>query len=135
MSVCYYKRLTDHSIRSIDNFRYIDLKLMRFNVNINVNKLSNIVYKILSDYCKEKVIGYDKKTNIYWYKMYDTDYCKLHLEIEIFKYNDVKSFVNIIPLTGSDALINEFVSNFKESLQLYTTSSFIRAYFDGSCGL
>ena len=78
MSVCYYKRLTDHSIRSIDNFRYIDLKLMRFNVIINVNKLSNIVYKILSDYCKEKVIGYDKKNNIYWYKMYDTDYCKLH---------------------------------------------------------
>ena len=67
--------------------------------------------------------------------MYDTDYCKLHIEIEIFKYNDVKSFVNIIPLTGSDTLINEFVSNFKESLQLYTTSSFIRAYLDGSCGL
>lgn len=136
MSVCYYKRYTNNlSIRSIENYRYIDLKLTRFNFDININKLSDIIYKILSDYCKSKVIGYDKDTHKYWCKIYDKDYCTLHIEIEMFKYNDVKSFVNIIPLTGSDTIINEFTSNFKETIQLYKTSSFIRACLEGHSGL
>jgi len=134
MSVCYYKMATnDISIRSMDRYRYVDVKLIKFNININ--KLLGIVKGILTDFCEAKVIGYNKRTNKYWCKMYDKNYCRLYIELEILKHNDMLSFVNIIPLIGSDILIEEFVMNFKESIQLYRTSSFVRSCLENSQGL
>lgn len=134
MSVCYYKMDTNNiSIKSVERYRYVDVKLIKFNININ--KLLSIVKGILTDFCEAKVIGYNEKTNKYWCKMYDKNYCRLYIELEILKHNDDLSFVNLLPLVGSNILIEEFIINFKESIQLYKTSSFIRSYLESSRGL
>lgn len=136
MSVCYYQmnKNIDFSQRRLERrYRFIDIKLMAFY--INSDKLLDIIKGILCDFCNANVIGYDKRTNKYWCKMYEKKYCVLHIELEILRHNNELSFVNVVPLIGTDKLIEEFVSNFKESIQLYTTSSFIRSCLDGYRGL
>lgn len=134
MSVCYYQ-MTPNSFspRSQERYRFIDVKLMAFY--INNDKLIDIIKGILSDFCNANVIGYEKRTNKYWCKMYEKKYCSLHIELEILKHNDELTFIKLIPLIGTDKLIEEFVTNFKESIQLYTTSSFIRSCLEGYRGL
>ena len=134
MSVCYYqanKKL--FSKRVGESYRFIDIKSMAFY--INYNKLSDIIKSILADFCNASVIGYERRTNKYWCKTYDDKYCILHIEIEIMNKDNTISIVNFIPLIGTDILIQNFVSNFRESIQLYTTSSFIRSCLDGNLGL
>lgn len=135
MSVCYYQVNENKNLspRSMERYRYIDIKFMAFYINFN--KLTDIIKGILSDFCNANVIGYNKITNKYWCKMYEKRNCTLYLELEILKHNNELSFINIIPLIGTDILIEEFVSNFKESIQLYTTSSFIRSCLEGYRGL
>ena len=56
--------------------------------------------------------------------MYDNNkYCTLHIELEIFNKDNIISVVKIIPLIGTDILIDNFVSNFTESIEVYTSSS------------
>ena len=134
MSVCYYQMNTNNfSQRAVERYRFIDKKLMAFY--INADKLLDIIKNILSDFCNASVIGYDKRMNKYWCKIYEKKYCTLHVELEILKYNNELSFINLVPLIGTDKLIEEFVLNFKESTQLYTTSSFIRSCLEGYRGL
>lgn len=128
MSVCYYKRANNISMKYVDTSKYIDTKLMI--LNINIDKLLDIVKEVLTDFCEAKIVGYNKSTNKYWCKMYDKNCCRLHIELEILKHNDDLSFVNIIPLVGSSILIEEFITNFRESIELYTTSLFIRSCFE-----
>lgn len=130
MSVCYYQMSPDgFSPRSQERYRFINIKLMAFY--INNDKLIHIIKGILYDFCNANVIGYEKRTNKYWCKMYDKKYCSLHIELEIMKHNDELTFIKLIPLIGTDNLIEDFVTNFKESIQLYTTSSFIRSCLEG----
>ena len=135
MSVCYYQMNKNNTFspRSLERYRFIDTKLMTFYINID--KLLDIIKCILSDFCNADVIGYEKRTNKYWCKMYDKNNCTLHIELEILKHNNELSFIKLVPLIGTDKLIEEFVSNFKESIQLYTTSSFIRSCLEGYRGL
>jgi hypothetical protein len=52
----------------------------------------------------------------------------LNMDLEI-------SYINTkTPLVGSDLLVENFISNFKETIQLYTTSSFIRSCMDENIG-
>lgn len=135
MSVCYYQvgQNSNISQRTIERYRFIDVKIMAFY--INMNKLTDIIKGILSDFCNATVIGYDKRLNKYWCKIYENKFCTLHVELEIFKHNNDLTFIKLIPLIGTDKLIEEFVLNFKESIQLYTTSSFIRSCLEGYRGL
>ena len=100
-----------------------------------MNKLTDIIKGILSDFCNATVIGYDKRLNKYWCKIYEKKYCTLHVELEILNKDNEISFVKFIPIIGTDTLIENFVSNFTESIQLYTTSSFIRSCLEGNPGL
>ena len=118
-----YKRPTD----------FIDIKILPFCINID--KLTDIMPYILSDFCDATVIGYEKRTNKYWCKIYEKNYCSLHIELEILRHNKEISFVKMVPIMGTDSLVDNFVSNFTESIQLYTTSSFIRGVLDGKLGL
>jgi hypothetical protein len=131
MSVCYYQMSVNNI--SEEKFRYIDVKLITFYINID--KLLNIIKGILSDFCKTNVIGYNKETNKYWCKTYDKKYCALHVELEIFKKCNSTSYVKFIPLIGTDYLIKNFVSNFTEAIQLYTTSPFIKSCLEGNSRL
>jgi len=127
MSVHCYKMNSNNSFsqRLIDRSNFIDVKSMLFYININ--NLTEIIKGILSDFCNADVIGYDKKTNKYWFKTYDKKFCSLHIELEIINNKNETSTVKITPLIGTNILIENFASNFRESIELYTTSSFIRA--------
>lgn len=126
MSVCYYQVGNNNNFtqRIFERNRFIDVKIMAFYININ--KLADIMKGILSDFCNATVIGYEKRTNRYWCKVYDKKICSLHIELEISRHTERISFVKMIPIIGTNSLIEIFVSNFKESVELYTTSSFIR---------
>ena len=127
MSFHCYKMKSNNSFsqRLVERSKFIDVKSMLFY--INMNNLTEIIKGILSDFCNADVIGYDKKTNKYWCKTYDKKFCSLHVELEIIKNKNETSTVKITPLIGTDILIENFASNFRESIELYTTSSFIRA--------
>ena len=134
MSVCYYESNTAILSKRVgEKYRFIDIKVIAFY--INSNKLVDIIKGILSDFCDATVIGYEKRTNKYWCKKYNNNYCTLHIELEIFNKNNIISLVKFIPLIGTDILIETFMSNFIESIQLYTTSSFIRSCLEGNPGL
>ena len=135
MSVCYYQvdKNNNFSQRTLERYRIIDVKIMAFYININ--KLTDIMKGILSDFCNATVIGYEKRTNKFWCKIYDKKYCSLHIELEILNKCSEITYVRFIPIIGTDSLVENFVSNFKESIQLYTTSSFIRGLLERNIGL
>lgn len=135
MSVCYYQvgNNNNFSPRNLERFSFIDVKIMAFYININ--KLTDIMKGILSDFCNATVIGYEKRTNKFWCKIYDKKYCSLHIELEILNKCSEVTYVKFIPVIGTDSLVENFVSNFKESIQLYTTSSFIRGLLERNIGL
>ena len=135
MSLCYYQVTKEYKFpqRSLERYRFIDIKMMAFCINID--KLTDIIKYILSDFCDATVIGYEKRTNKYWCKIYEKKSCSLHIELEILRHDNEISFVKMVPIIGTDSLIENFVSNFKESIQLYTTSSFIRGVLDRKIGL
>lgn len=127
MSVCYYEVRQNNKFpqRTMERYRSIDVKIMAFCININ--KFTDIIKSILSDFCNATVIGYDKRLNKYWCKIYEKKYCTLHIELEILNKDNEITFVKLVPLIGTDILIENFVSNFKESIELYNTSSFIKS--------
>jgi hypothetical protein len=104
-------------------------------IKINNIDIDAIIKNILSDFCNANVIGYEKSTNIYWCKMYEDKFCQLHIEIEIINTGFEQTQLKICPLYGTSKSIENFVSNFKESIQLYNTSSFIRKCLEGYRGL
>ena len=123
MSISFYQTTPKLFSKIIEEkYRIIDIKMISFY--INHNKLSDIIKGILSEFCNAAVIGFDKRMNKYWCKMYDNNkYCTLHIELEIFNKDNIISVVKIIPLIGTDILIDNFVSNFTESIEVYTSSS------------
>ena len=134
MSLCYYQEnKTNFSQRIFEINELIDVKILAFYININ--KLSEIMNGILSDFCNATVIGYKKQTNKFWCKIYDKNDCSLHIELEIFNKCNEYTYVRFIPIIGTDSFVENFVSNFKESIQLYTTSSFIRGLLERKNGL
>lgn len=130
MSACYYEIAKQNNLarRNVEGYKLIDIRMMPFS--INYNKLNNIIKNILTEFCDAKVIGYEKMTNKYWCKMYEDNFCSQHIELEILRHTNEITFVKLVPLIGTDSLIENFVLNFKESIQLYTTSSFIRGILD-----
>lgn len=134
MSICYFKSNNNNYFsqkpleRNVRNLKKI------LNINLDVNILKDIIKGILSDFCRMSVIGYDKKYDKYWCKSYDNKFCVMHIELEIIGFSNL-SIIKIIPLIGNNILIDNFVSNFTESIQLYTTSSFIKACLERNAGL
>jgi len=127
-----------HQINRDINFTPRSLeRISKKDILIKINKIDvdAIIQNILSDFCNVNVIGYEKSTNRYWCKMYEDKFCQLHIEIEIINKGFEQSQVKISPLYGTSKSIEEFVSNFKESIELYTTSSFIRSCLEGYRGL
>jgi len=124
-----------------NHFSQKEMKRNQIKIQIHINKLISILKGILTEFCEASVIGYDKHRNIYWCKMYDIDiiselkYCSLHIEIEIVTYQHNYSLVAFTPLVGKYSLINKFISDFTESIQLYRSSPFIRGILERINGL
>lgn len=130
MSVCYYQKENSELIspRSLERYRFINIEFICFN--INKVKLTYVLNKILTEFCDASVIGYKCYNERFWCKTYEDKFCRLHIELEICSQGFDFCEVKIIPLIGTDKLIKNFVSNLTESIELYTTSSFFKAYFD-----
>jgi hypothetical protein len=114
--------------RSVYNYKFDNVKTITFH--LNSDKLTKIIKPILSDFCNADVIGFDSIQNKYWCKIFDNKCCLLNIELEIITKDKDYSFVRFVLLLGTEILMDSFISNFKESIQLYTTSSFIRACLD-----
>lgn len=130
MSVCCHQINRDITLspRSLEILhRYNITKISLF---INKITMDAIIKYILSDVCNASVIGYEKSTNKYWCKIYKEKICQLHIEVEILNKGPTKSEALICPLYGTSTSIENFVSDFKESIELYRTSSFIRACWE-----
>lgn len=132
MTLCCHpiNRYNSFSPRSLDIISKKDISIKINNIDIDA-----IIKNILSDFCNANVIGYKKSTNIYWCKIYEDKFCKLHIEIEIINRGFEQTQLKIYPLYGSSKSIENFVSNFTESIQLYTSSSFIRTCLEGYRGV
>jgi hypothetical protein len=131
MSVCYFEANKNNLFNrrnQIDNYKFTNIKINTFQ--INSNNLNNIMKNILLDFCNADVLGFDTRTNKYWCKILENKCCMLNVELEILYKDPEHSLVRFIPLIGSEFLVENFISNFKESIQLYTTSSFIKACLD-----
>jgi hypothetical protein len=100
------------------------------NINIEKEIMNRIIGNILSDFCNASVIGYNRNSNKFWCKMYTKNVCVLHMEIEIIE-KSVQCDINVFPIIGTTILVENFVSNLCESIELYITSSFIRASLEG----
>jgi hypothetical protein len=100
-----------------------------YKFNINENDLLKILKNILTDFCDANIIGYNKKTNKHWCKMYNNNNnnCEMYIELEIMFESSNTTMVRFITLIGSNSLIERFVLNFKESIELYLSSTFIKS--------
>jgi hypothetical protein len=101
------------------------------NINIEKEVMNRIISNILSDFCNASVIGYNRTTNRFWCKIYNKNVCILHLEIEIIE-KICSTDIKIFPIIGSNIVVDNFVSNFRESIELYTSSAFIKASLEGT---
>ena len=127
MSICCHQINRDitFSPRTLERISSKDILIKINKINVDA-----IIKNILSDFCNANVIGYEKSTNRYWCKMYEENFCQLHIEVEIINKSFEQTQVKICPLYGTSKSIENFVSDFKESIELYRTSSFIRACWE-----
>lgn len=127
MSVCLYQSSNKFkpSKRSPERFRIINNISLTYY--LDKSEFDKIMQHIFIDFCDITVLGYDKYNDKYWCKKYNNSRCILHLEIKViskgYEYSDIK----IMPLIGEEDVINLFVMDFNESVQMYKTSNFIRS--------
>ena len=135
MSACHYNIYQEELFSP----RFIERNRLNKELNIYsyVSKhiMETIIKYILTDYCNATVIGYEKESNKYWCKMYKGPICRLHIELEIISNKLDTSQIIINPIYGTDKLIANFVTDLKETLELYQSSSFIKSCLDEQCGL
>jgi hypothetical protein len=132
MTSCYVMKEKSLSLSPRHMERCISNCIHITNINIEKDIMNRIMSNILSDFCNASVIGYNRTTNKFWCKMYKRNICELHLEVEILEKPFAKSDIKIFPIIGTNILVENFVSNLSESIELYITSSFIRASLEGT---
>ncbi len=123
MIACYYR--IDTISPNLERFRYIDITTLY--VPMVAGHLRAILPAILREFCGATVVGYNQSTESYWCKIDHRTDTLLRVEICIQPTTDGATRVTILPHIGADRMIAQFTSNFEESIQLYTTSPFIRA--------
>jgi hypothetical protein len=130
MSVCYFQiNYNNHSTKiKKEKYRIVDISTI--TCNIDKNKVKTIMASILSKYCNIKIYGYNKLKEQYWCKNVKENVCSLFINISLQSYNFNKTVLILTPMIGKDKEIKEFIEKFKEGLQLYQGSSFVRQYLD-----
>lgn len=128
MSVCCQEPIKKIIIippRYLERYRFNDII---FVFNITKPVMDDILRHIFTEFCRVSMIGYESNTGKYWCKTFDKidKKCLLHIEVEIIEKADGRTAVKLCPITGTKKLVENFASDFKESVELYTTSPFIR---------
>ena len=115
---------TNSVLRSPERIRELEI-----NLTYKLSKLDfdSIIQRILIDFCNINVLGYDKGEDKYWCKKYNNSSCILQLEIKVISKGCDYSNIKIMPLIGEEDVINLFVMDFNESVQIYKTSNFIKS--------
>lgn len=108
-----YKKLQNKKLILFDS---IDIEL-----NIDKEKLNNILKKILTQFCEINVIGYKEYIDTYWCKIHKNNNTILYLELILFKIDLNKTIVNIKHIIGDIYYLNLFIKNFKQSIEKYQT--------------
>lgn len=97
---------------------------MQTPLKINKHKyeLNQIMQFILIDLCNADILGYNKSSDHYWCKKYDTLSCILHIELHI----NVEGLLSISPKIYSQSELNAFLYDLSESIDMCQTSNFIK---------
>lgn len=94
---------------------------------IEKNEMDNIMQFILTNFCNSSVLGYNKHSDNFWCKKYDENIrCILHIEIHTKKKDIGQSEICVKPLIYNLTELQEFMSDFIDSIQIYKSSKFIR---------
>ncbi len=126
MLACYYQ--IDTINHNQTRYRYIDVRTML--VPIDNKKIRAILPAILSEICGATAVGYNKTTDSYWCKITHYNICLLHAELQLVQSSNKNTQIIISLYIGGDQTLANFVSNFAESIELYTSSSFFRTHLD-----
>lgn len=131
MSVCCQepiKKMVVIKPRHLENYRFNTITML-FNISKPI--MEDILRNIFAEFCCVSMIGYESNTGKYWCKTFDnnTKSCSLYIELEILEKNDGRIVVRLYPISGTRVLVDNFASDFKESVDLYTTSPFFRGCF------
>jgi len=126
MSILLYPINNKHlfPITGKDLFQPLDKINLTYYLHKSV--LDKIIHNVCIDFCNMTVFGYDKYNDKYWCKKFKNSRCILNLEIKILSRRCNETYINIEPKIGNKHYINLFVGEFNESIQMYTTSKFIR---------
>lgn len=125
MFVCFYPVDIDDKLYKKQNEKYRFIESKDIICYIDKYKLEDMMKFILIDYCEVSVMGYDTLRNRYWCKIYNKKKCELHIELEIEYRNTNKSEMRIIPLLGSNKILNKFLINMNECMKLYNLPKYI----------
>ena len=123
MIACYYQ-INTFNQQYQEKFRYINN--IKIGTPMNGDVLMTILPEILVEFCGATAVGYNRSTNVYWCKMMHCEICLLHIDLHISQTNSRTTDIIITPSIGADQTIAHFVSNLKESIELYNTSAFFR---------
>jgi len=88
----------------------------------NKYELNHLMQFIIVDLCNADILGYDKSSDYYWCKKYDTLSCILHIEINI---NSIGTMC-ITPKIYSQSELETFIYDLIESIDICKTSNFIK---------
>lgn len=102
--------------------------------NLDKMVLEKIMRGILTEFCYATVSGYNKMLDKYWCKKYSDSMCELSVEIELVSTNYSHNYteIKITYLLGKPDERELFLLNFKETLEMYKSSKFIRYVLWGS---
>lgn len=98
-----------------------------FSCYMNKQSIDKIMQQILIEFCNSSVIGYDKFEDKFWCKKFYKSRCDFHIELKIIRKDKNTSYISIKSIMGNIHLIDLFIGDLKESLELYRTSTFIKS--------
>ena len=129
MSVCCQEPIKKQIVikpKHLERYRFNNIDMI---FNITKAKMEDILRDIFTEFCRVSMIGYESSTGKYWCKIFDKHehQCQLHFEVEMIEKIDGRTVVRLCPITGTKKLIENFASDFKETVELYISSPFMRA--------
>ncbi len=122
MIACYYQTPREDILtpKKIEKYRFLNSLTIVYKTDKSL--IDDMMCYLLVKKCKIPVVGYDTNEHKFWCKKYDNSICNLHMEIKVTGLAFDLTKVEILPLTGSDTIIRNFVETLDDAMQLYQTS-------------
>ena len=115
MTACFYPNFG--MSKPLEKFRFINT----INLKYNNLFLDDIIRKILINYCKMDIIGYNMVSNKYWGKKNNSLNCNFYFELKICNKKNNVTEIKINPSIGSDLHIKQFIYNLDQAIKLFST--------------